>query len=83
MSPGPGPLTCCFTPRMPPESPNYAERRQQQPIRSTIPVRLDRLRWTLFHTRLITGPGRLPILPAPATVRWVSTLTPRRRRGGR
>ena len=41
-----------------------AERRQQQqqPIRSTIPVRLDRLRWTPFHTRLITGLGTAWVL---------------------
>ena len=29
MSPGPGPLTCYFTQRMPPEPPNYAERRTE------------------------------------------------------
>ena len=26
---------------------------QQQPVRSTIPARLDRLRWSPFHTRLV------------------------------
>jgi hypothetical protein len=31
--------------------------RSQQPIRSTIPVRLDRLRWSPFHTRLVLGLG--------------------------
>ena len=28
-----------------------------QPIRSTIPARLDRLRWSSFHTGLVLGPG--------------------------
>ena len=27
--------------------------KQQQPLRSTIPARLDRLRWSPFHTRLV------------------------------
>src|SRR5580693_6112291 len=35
---------------------------QQQPIRSTIPARLDRLRWTPFHTRLVLGLGTAWIL---------------------
>jgi MFS family permease len=34
----------------------------QQPIRSTIPARLDRLRWSPFHTRLVLGPGTAWIL---------------------
>jgi hypothetical protein len=29
----------------------------QQPIRSTISARLDRLRWSPFHTRLVLGLG--------------------------
>ena len=36
--------------------------RQQQPIRSTIPARLDRLRWSPFHTRLVLGLGTAWIL---------------------
>ena len=36
--------------------------RQQQPIRSTIPARLDRLRWTPFHTRLVLGLGTAWVL---------------------
>jgi MFS family permease len=36
--------------------------RQQQPIRSTIPARLDRLRWTPFHTRLVVGLGTAWVL---------------------
>jgi MFS family permease len=36
--------------------------RQQQPIRSTIPARLDRLRWSPFHTRLVFGLGTAWIL---------------------
>src|SRR6202042_3321068 len=39
-----------------------AARPQQQPIRSTIPARLDRLRWTPFHTPLDT----LNLTPAQA-----------------
>jgi MFS family permease len=35
---------------------------QQQPIRSTIPARLDRLRWTPFHTRLVLGLGTAWVL---------------------
>jgi MFS family permease len=34
----------------------------QQPIRSTIPARLDRLRWTPFHTRLVLGLGTAWVL---------------------
>jgi hypothetical protein len=34
-----------------------ATQTQQQPIRSTIPARLDRLRWSPFHTRLVLGLG--------------------------
>ncbi len=33
-----------------------------QPIRSTIPARLDRLRWSPFHTRLVLGLGTAWIL---------------------
>jgi MFS family permease len=36
--------------------------RQQQPIRSTIPARLDRMRWTPFHTRLVLGLGTAWVL---------------------
>ena len=36
--------------------------RQQQPIRSTIPARLDRLRWSSFHTRLVLGLGTAWVL---------------------
>src|SRR3984885_9180403 len=36
--------------------------RQQQPIRSTIPARLDRVRWTPFHTRLVVGLGAAWVL---------------------
>jgi MFS family permease len=36
--------------------------RSQQPIRSTIPARLDRLRWTPFHTRLVIGLGAAWVL---------------------
>src|ERR1700739_1814412 len=32
------------------------------PIRSTIPARLDRLRWSPFHTRLVLGLGTAWIL---------------------
>jgi MFS family permease len=35
---------------------------QQQPIRSTIPARLDRLRWSPFHTRLVIGLGTAWVL---------------------
>jgi MFS family permease len=35
---------------------------QQQPIRSTIPARLDRLRWSPFHTRLVLGLGSAWVL---------------------
>jgi hypothetical protein len=34
----------------------------QRPIRSTIPARLDRLRWSPFHTRLVLGLGTAWIL---------------------
>ncbi|HUB22370.1 MAG TPA: universal stress protein [Streptosporangiaceae bacterium] len=34
-----------------------ASQTQQEPIRSTIPARLDRLRWSPFHTRLVLGLG--------------------------
>jgi MFS family permease len=36
--------------------------KQQQPIRSTIPARLDRLRWSPFHTRVVLGLGTAWIL---------------------
>jgi MFS family permease len=35
---------------------------QRQPVRSTIPARLDRLRWSPFHTRLVLGLGTAWIL---------------------
>jgi MFS family permease len=35
---------------------------QHQPIRSTIPARLDRLRWSRFHTRLVLGLGTAWVL---------------------
>ena len=34
----------------------------QQPVRSTIPARLDRLRWLPFHSRLVLGLGTAWIL---------------------
>ena len=37
-------------------------KQQQQPVRSTIPARLDRLRWSPFHTRLVLGLGTAWIL---------------------
>ena len=39
-----------------------ATQMQQQPIRSTIPARLDRLRWSPFHTRLVLGLGTAWVL---------------------
>jgi MFS family permease len=39
-----------------------AMQQQQQPVRSTIPARLDRLRWSPFHTRLVLGLGTAWIL---------------------
>jgi hypothetical protein len=36
--------------------------KQEQPIRSTIPARLDRLRWSPFHSRLVLGLGTAWIL---------------------
>jgi MFS family permease len=36
--------------------------KQEQPVRSTIPARLDRLRWSPFHTRLVLGLGTAWIL---------------------
>src|ERR1700683_3120026 len=35
---------------------------RQQPIRSTIPARLDRLVWSPFHTRLVLGLGTAWVL---------------------
>ena len=34
----------------------------QAPIRTTIPARLDRLRWSPFHTRMVAGLGAAWIL---------------------
>ena len=34
----------------------------QEPIRSTVPARLDRLRWSPFHTRMVAGLGAAWIL---------------------
>ena len=34
----------------------------QEPIRSTIPARLDRLGWSKFHTRMVCGLGAAWIL---------------------
>jgi len=39
-----------------------ASQTQQEPIRSTIPARLDSLRWSPFHTRLVLGLGTAWIL---------------------
>jgi MFS family permease len=39
-----------------------AKQQKQQPVRSTIPARLDRLRWSPFHTRLVLGLGTAWIL---------------------
>jgi MFS family permease len=39
-----------------------ATQQQQQPVRSTIPARLDRLRWSPCHTRLVLGLGTAWIL---------------------
>jgi MFS family permease len=39
-----------------------ASQTQQQPIRSTIPARLDSLRWSPFHTRLVLGLGTAWVL---------------------
>jgi hypothetical protein len=33
-----------------------------QAIRSTIPARLDRLRWSKFHTRMVVGLGAAWVL---------------------
>ena len=38
----------------------------QAPIRTTIPARLDRLRWSPFHTRTVAGPGAAWILDGSA-----------------
>ncbi len=35
---------------------------EQAPIRSTIPARLDRLRWSPFHTRMVAGLGAAWVL---------------------
>src|ERR1700691_4845965 len=39
-----------------------AAQQQQQPVRSAIPARLDRLRWSPFHTRVVLGLGTAWIL---------------------
>ena len=36
--------------------------KRRQPVRRTIPARLDRLRWSRFHTRLVLGLGTAWIL---------------------
>ena len=38
-----------------------------QQIRSTIPARLDRLRWSPFHTRMVLGLGTAWILDGLST----------------
>src|ERR1700728_3446231 len=48
--------------------------RQHQPIRSTIPARLDRVRWTPFHTRLVVGLGAAWVLDG-LSVTIASSLT--------
>jgi hypothetical protein len=35
---------------------------EPKPIRSTIPARLDRLRWSPFHTRMVIGLGAAWVL---------------------
>ena len=35
---------------------------EPEPIRTTIPARLDRLRWPPFHTRMVLGLGTAWIL---------------------
>jgi hypothetical protein len=47
---------------------------EARPIRSLIPARLDRLRWSPFHTRLALGPlfdswGRKQMTAAEAVAR--------------
>ena len=39
-----------------------AARPQQQPIRSTIPARIDRLSWAPFHTRMVIALGTAWVL---------------------
>jgi hypothetical protein len=48
------------------------------PIRSTIPARLDRLRWSPFHTRLRASPSR----PVPKPLNVTSKLSLRRSADG-
>src|SRR6202046_4853604 len=48
--------------------------RQQQPIRSTIPARLDRGRWTPFHPRLVLGLGAAWVLDG-LSITIASSLT--------
>ena len=48
--------------------------RQQQPIRSTITARLDRVRWTPFHTRLVLGLGAAWVLDG-LSITIASSLT--------
>jgi hypothetical protein len=41
----------------------------QQPIRSTVPARLDRLQWSPLHARLVLGPGTVWVLDGlPVTI---------------
>ena len=47
----------------------------QQPIRSTIPARLDRLRWSPFHTRMVLGLGTAWILDG-LSITVASAVTP-------
>jgi hypothetical protein len=49
------------------------------PLRSTIPARLDRLKWSPFHTRMAAGLGAAWIPPRMAC--WVPA--PRRRRASK
>jgi hypothetical protein len=37
--------------------PSEHDRRVQEPIRSTLPARLDRLGWSKFHTCMVAGLG--------------------------
>ncbi len=45
----------------------------QAPIRTTIPARLDRLRWSPFHTRMVAGLGA-------AWIEWLIGSTPKANR---
>ena len=54
------------------------QQQQQQPVRSTIPARLDRLRWSPFHTRLVLSAHKvdisrnalMPTSPVPSSPSW-------------